>query len=363
MKILMIARSTLYSSPGGDTVQIEMTAKYLRYLGLEIDIVLADNKVDYNKYDLIHFFNIIRPDDIFPHLNNNLPFVVSTVFVDFSEYEKKARSGISGFVFKLLSQGQIEYIKVIARYLIKGDKIKSKEFILKGQTKSIKNIVKRSKLLLPNSHSEYNRLEKLVKFSHPYHKIVNAIDYSIFNLNLPENEAYKDHVLCVGRIEGRKNQLNLIKAMIDTDIPLTLIGKPALNQMSYYQECKRIAAQSSNIKFIEHIDHSELVSIYRAAKVHVLPSWFETTGLSSLEAAAMGCNIVISKKGDTEEYFGDMAFYCEPEDIASIKKAILNAYSKPKNNTLKSFVLENYTWDKTALQTRNAYQHVLATTN
>ncbi len=95
--------------------------------------------------------------------------------------------------------------------------------------------------------------------------------------------------------------------------------------------------------------------------MHVLPSWFETTGLSSLEAAAMGCNLVITRKGDTEEYFGDMAYYCEPDDISSIREAVLNAYSAPKNPKLKDHILENYTWNKTAEQTLNAYKTVLNT--
>ena len=355
----MIARSTLYSSPGGDTTQIEMTAKYLRFLGVEVNIEVSDKKIDYIGYDLIHFFNIIRPDDILPHINQSIPFVVSTIFADFSEYDKRVRKGVAGFIFRLLSREQIEYLKVIARYFMKGDKIKSINFLLKGQAKSIKYIVKRSKLLLPNSHSEYKRIYPLLQFDHPYRKIVNAIDKNIFDSMVVENPDYKEHVLCVGRIEGRKNQSNLIKAMIGTGIHLTIIGKAALNQISYYEECKKAALGASNIHFVDYLSHKDLVSIYKAAKVHVLPSWCETTGLSSLEAAAMDCNIVITKKGDTEEYFGDMAFYCEPDDIASIRKAVLSAHEAPVNCRLKSYVLKNFTWEQTAFQTLEAYKSVL----
>jgi len=39
----------------------------------------------------------------------------------------------------------------------------------------------------------------------------------------------------------------------------------------------------------------------------VLPSWFETTGLSSIEAGVMGCNIVITDKV-MQEYFSHHAF-------------------------------------------------------
>jgi glycosyltransferase involved in cell wall biosynthesis len=357
----MIARSTLYSSRGGDTTQIEMTAKYLRKLGVIADVVFADEKIDYEKYDLIHFFNIIRPDDILCHIKRNKPFVVSTVFVDFSEFEKSARSGISGLLFKILTPSQIEYLKCIARFLVKGNKIKSRYFLFNGQLKSVLYVAKNAKLLLPNSHNEYNRLENQLQKKFPYKKIVNAIDPQVFNDSVVGNKNYEDHILMVGRIEGIKNQLNVIKALIGTKYQLTIIGKPALNQMSYYWKCYNLASKYSNIHFIdEHVEHEKLVAIYKAAKVHVLASWFETTGLVSLEAAMMDCNIVITRKGDTEEYFKDMVYYCKPDDIESIREAIIKAYDAPVNPILKSFVKENYTWDNTALQTLDAYYSVLS---
>lgn len=355
----MITRSTHYSSPGGDTIQVEMTAKYLRLLGVHVDIALADKKIDPSGYDLVHFFNIIRPDDILSHINSKVPYVISTIFVDFSKYDKLARKGLSGKLFKVLSPWQIEYLKSMARYLIKGDKIKSRYYLFSGQFKSILNVANRAKLLLPNSNSEYLRLQKALRTSYPYRKIVNAVDPSIFKGTIEENKEFKDHIICVGRIEGRKNQLNLIKAVKGTQYHLTIIGKPAPNQASYYKECLREASNSPKIRFIDHIGQKDLVPIYKAAKVHVLASWFETTGLSSLEAAIMNCNIVITKKGDTEEYFGDMAYYCEPDDVQSIKEAIVKAFNAPANEQLKTHILENYNWDKAAEQTLEAYKVAL----
>jgi len=104
----------------------------------------------------------------------------------------------------------------------------------------------------------------------------------------------------------------------------------------------------------------ELAGYYRKAKVHILPSWFETTGLSSIEAAAMGCNIVITDKGDTREYFGDDAFYCDPANPASILETVEKASAAGINENLQKKILEKYTWQQAALQTSKAYQ--LATT-
>ena len=89
MKVLFISRSTLFSSPGGDTKQIELTAAYLIKLGVQVDICLAKDYIDYSSYDLIHFFNIIRPADLLYHAQRSgKPYVISTIFLDYGEFEK-----------------------------------------------------------------------------------------------------------------------------------------------------------------------------------------------------------------------------------------------------------------------------------
>jgi len=256
---------------------------------------------------------------------------------------------------RYMNPGQIEYMKAVARWVKNGDRIKSRYYLMNGHNKSIRHITARAGLLLPNSHSEYNRFSKNFRINHRYRKVVNAIEPSLFTADSEPNPEFTDHVLCVGRIEGRKNQLNLIKAVMETDLKLTIIGKPSPNHLDYYNECRSIAAGNPNIRFIDHLSHAELVSIYKAAKVHALPSWFETTGLSSLEAGVMGCNLVITKKGDTEEYFGDLVSYCDVVDLRSIRSALLTAYKKPKSTKLQAQILQCYSWQQTAEQTLAAY--------
>jgi glycosyltransferase involved in cell wall biosynthesis len=93
--------------------------------------------------------------------------------------------------------------------------------------------------------------------------------------------------------------------------------------------------------------------------VHILPSWFETTGLSSLEAAFMGCNIVITDKGDAREYFGTNAFYCDPGDPQSIRAAIEKASESEYNEALHDMIQKKYTWEEAAIQTYKAYQQTI----
>jgi glycosyltransferase involved in cell wall biosynthesis len=356
IKLVMIVRTTIYTVKGGDTIQVLQTAKHLAAHHVSVDIKLTNEKIDYQEYDLLHFFNITRPADILYHINKaEKPFVVSTILVDYSEYDKYHRKGFAGMLFCFLSTDSIEYLKTMSRWILGKDKLMSLTYAWKGQRKTIIEILKRATLLLPNSESEYRRLVQQYNCNTGYIVVPNGIDAGLF---VYDNKIKKDPmlVICVARIEGIKNQLNLIRALNDTGFTLLIIGTAAPNQRSYYQACRKIAA--GNIRFIEHLPQEELVSYYQRAKVHVLPSWFETTGLSSLEAAAMGCNIVITDKGDSKEYFGTDATYCQPDSPENIYIAVEKAAALPYNESLKHKILSHYTWEQATIRTIESYKRI-----
>jgi glycosyltransferase involved in cell wall biosynthesis len=358
MRIAFITRSTLFTVPGGDTVQVSQTARLLRELGAEVDVCLTHDAIDYRRYDLFHYFNITRPADILFHTGKTKkPFVLSPILIDYSEYDMHHRKGLSGLLLRHLSTDSQEYTKTIARWLIGKDKMKSKGYLLKGQRNSIRQILEKAALILPNSETEYQRLEEEYGVKKEYAVVPMGIDAGLFAGN---DKIKKDNtvVLCAARIEGIKNQLNLIRALNGSKYTLLLVGSPAPNQKSYYNECRSIAA--NNIHFYDHVPQETLVGYYKMAKVHALPSWFETCGLSSLEAAAMGCNVMITDKGYTREYFGNDAFYCDPGDPASIFTVIETAANSVCNKELQEKIFHQYTWQQAAAITMEAYKKIIS---
>lgn len=358
MKVAFISRATLYTSPGGDTKQLEETAAGLRLMGVQVDVFLANEKIDYSSYDLLHFFNIIRPADVIAHVRKSRkPYVVSTIFVEYGNVKEEGRTGMVGTIKKMLPESLFEYVKTVARAVKNGEKIVSKEYLLWGHTKSTMYVAKHANMLLPNSESEYKRFVAKYPVNTPHHVIPNGINEQQIGATYPHNEKYKNAILCMGRIESRKNQLNLIRALNNGPYQLYIHGKPSPNNMAYFEQCKQEAA--ANVHLGGHLDEQELYTAYANAKVHVLPSYFETTGLSSLEAAVMGCNIVVTDRGDTRDYFKNDAWYCEPEDPASIREAVEAAYDAPYNEAFRQRILQEFTWKRAAEETLKAYMDVL----
>jgi len=366
MKVLFQTRTNLFEAPGGDMVQMLKTKEFLEKKGVNVDISL-DFEPNLDGYDLVHLFNLMEPQDIYLQLKNaqrqNKKVVLSTIYGLYTEFERKARGGLFQKVANFLSPYQIVYIKTLVKHYKEKRMHKGVlKMLYKGHYGLMKEIVDNSSVFLPNSDSEMKRVATEFKLKNPkYVSIPNAIDKSVFTES-DDNQTnpflkYKDCILCAARIEGRKSTLNLVRAVKDTNYQLVLVGKESQNQKEFVNQVHLEAGD--NVTFLGAISHEELNKLYQVCKVHALVSWMETPGLSSLEAAAMGKNIVVTTKGDTYDYFEDFAFYCEPDDVESIKKAIDVAYNSPVNPKLKEKILEKYTWEQTAIETLKAYELAL----
>ncbi|MFI5152027.1 MAG: glycosyltransferase family 4 protein [Chitinophagales bacterium] len=360
MRVAIIARSTLFTSLGGDTVQVRETAKQLRDLGIAVDIKLANARITYANYDLLHFFNITRPADILSHISQSkVPFVLTPNFVDFSEYDKYHRKGIAHILFRYLSRDHIEYLKTFARWILGRDKLVSKTYLLKGQRRSIREILSKASMVLPNSEMEFQHLQTCYGLKLTHRIIPNGVNAKLFRQS-PGAQKNPALILCAARIEGIKNQKNLIRALNNAPYKVLLIGAPGSNQKAYYRQCRALA--SDNIQFMNHMSQEDLLHYYQQAKVHILPSWFETCGLSSLEAAAAGCNLVVSDRGYSKEYLQNSAFYCDPSSPRSIREAIERAMHAENKGWSQQRIDHLYSWEEAGQRTISAYREVLSQT-
>ncbi len=365
-KILFIVRPDLDSKPGGDTIQIHQTRIGLQNLGHQVDILSASSLVEKKNlqvsrnYDLLHFFNLPLADQyselVFEACKKNIPCVLSPIFWDMREYEIKS---------SLIPSSKRTLLTIISRFpKFIGQKLFSNRlrsiafnpFYVEYLRKTLLTF----SLLLPNSSAELYSIQERFRINIPFVVVRNAARITDKTVPLPFKVPDK-FILCVGRIEYRKNQLQLIKALDGLGLSLVLVGDINSSEKKYWKQCLQYAAQL-NIELV-HIPNQSfeiVTTLYSKALMHVQPSWFETPGLSILEAAATGCPIICTQVGSASEYFGDNAEYCSPESYESIRNAIVKTMSKSRDSeTLKKFIRNNFTWDKAAHQTHQAYELVL----
>jgi len=213
--------------------------------------------------------------------------------------------------------------------------------------------------ILPNSLAEVDSLKRnFIIDNRKVRVIPNGVEPTFSDGNEIEFKSrygYEDFILYVGRIEPRKNLVRLAEAADALGMELVLIGSSAGND-AYLERC--VSRNRGRTHHIGTIDHksSMLKSAYKSASVFVLPSWFETPGISAMEAAVSGCPVVVTSRGSTREYFGEYVEYCDPASVSSICAAIENASTKENVGKLRDSILDNYSWQRIGEMIVNTYK-------
>ncbi|MBI4673965.1 MAG: glycosyltransferase family 4 protein [Chloroflexi bacterium] len=154
----------------------------------------------------------------------------------------------------------------------------------------------------------------------------------------------RDFVLCVARVDERKNTIGLIRAWNREPVPLVLVGRAP--NPAYLEMCRAIAG--AHVYFLGPLSPADVADAGAAARVHIMASWWEEQGMAALEAALAGCNVVMTQNGPGREYFGDACFTCDPADESSIHAALCAALNAPRQPALAARVRERFTWDAAA---------------
>lgn len=328
MKILMCIREGYLKSFAGDSMQVIKTMEYLKRYNVEVDINNG-SIFDFSRYDLIHLFNLSILGETYQYYKRALaykkPVVISPIYWNLSRYYNFIKDDYELMLWKKWKPYRKE--------------------VLNG-----------CRMIYPNSYLELEEIKREFGSELPCEIIYNGIepmseDDTIFEQINKYN--LKDYILCAARVCKRKNQLLLAKACNKLQIPLVLIGN--VNDKYYLNSCLKYR----NVIYLGFIDSKYIKAFYSHAKVHALPSFVETPGLSSLEAAVSGCNIISTDVGSAKEYFKDMAIYCSPYNEESIFKSVENSLKQENNTSLKSHILENYHWENCIKPLYESYKRIL----
>ncbi|MCS6950958.1 MAG: glycosyltransferase, partial [bacterium] len=360
-RVLMTTHQRALHMLGGGETQLLETLLALREQGTVADLSVS-LRLPRECYDLIHAFSLYHMDKVEALEQTRQPLVVSTIFRDNSAFYPVA---VGTAIFRHEKAQQVEELLQAwkegrLQAQVDGPGVLDEPEPLKGVKK---RIVQRANLLLPNCEWELGALRRYFRLGDKAAQVVpNAVRPERFLQAQPDafvqRFGLRDFVLCAARIEPFKNQLMLLWALRDVDMPIVLAGK--ISDSEYGELCYRWANDRAH--FVGELEPDLLASAYAAARVHAMPSWAETPGLTSLEAALAGCPIVVGNRGAEREYFGDFAYYCNPADVDSVREAVLQAWEDrdaAKREAFREYILMHYTWEHTARATAEAYERVL----
>jgi glycosyltransferase involved in cell wall biosynthesis len=167
-----------------------------------------------------------------------------------------------------------------------------------------------------------------------------------------------DFVLHCGMFNHRKNQLNLILACKEEEIPLVCIGAPQEND--YYEACKKHEGQG--LRILDPIDYEDPIfpAAYAAGTTFCFPSQSEVFGLVALEATAAGCSLVVSNTWGAESIYGDAALYVDPNRVSDIRAKVAQAFrgGRQKPEVARDF-MSRYSWPAVTRQIYDVFQEAI----
>lgn len=368
MRVLILTRPEIFKYFGGEAVQIRETSKALAKLGVSVD-VSTDLRPDCSPYDVVHLFNLTMVAETYVQARHarkqGKPLVLSTIYCTWDEFERLGRRGFLRWINRLLpSMEARQRLKAFAKAFLAENRFAHWLQFVKGYQREQKEVLEMVDVILPNCWCEAEAIEReFGRHGAEVQVVPNGVDPAWAEEVSPtpfvDRYGLHDFTLCVGRIDERKNQVALIKALADTGMELVFIGGLSPRHNVYSHEFSELVSRYSNVHYLGQLDHEMALSAMKAARVHVLPSWLETPGLTSLEAGLLGCRVVTTDRGGPPEYFGEMAWYCQPNDLASIRRAVLAAWEAKETPPLREHILANFTWDYAARRSLEGYRKAL----
>ncbi len=353
IKVLMQNRPGAFSQRGGDTVLMEKFSEGVRQFGVEVTIDV-EGKADPKDFDLVHLFNFALPDYTRSlaerAYNAGTPYVVTTLYEDIPSFHNQSIA-VAAHLIDYVQHGQDKTWH--KANMVDLAKVAACSFFNNTWT------AEHAKMLFSSGAEETRNLQrdypnsakiKEIPFGHEVWPNANAETFA-------KQYSVRDYVFCVGRLESRKNQLMLLKALEDSDITVVL----ATGGFSYqptYENAVRNFRRKGRTLILDKLSPEMLASAYAGAKLHCLPSWYELPGLVYLEAAHYGCNVVAGENGTIKDYLGGNIFYCDAGNENSIKNAILAAYYSPLSAGLKELA-SSFTWSKSCESTYQAYSEIV----
>ncbi|MEG0916294.1 MAG: glycosyltransferase [Myroides sp.] len=339
MKVLLDSHPTVTQNKSGG-LQVRILA-HLKSLQQQNIVCKLFNKWEdkIEDYDIYHLFKVTKDsyNEVLYAKQKGKKIIVSAVIPIVDERKIKTSLLIESLLKLFLPHAFIRKILDISD-IITAETNEEKLFISKNYKIDLEKIV-----VIPNGVGERFLKDDTLDVSFK----------EFYNIKQP-------FVLQVGRIDKNKNQISVIKALKELNIPIVFIGGAYLNEMEYYEACKKeLGPKMVMTDWISH-ESELLLSAFKEAKVLVLPSIYETFGNVLVEAGVSGANIACSETLPINEYpISKFWTKFNPLKHQSIKDAVLKEYNSPCNHEMKEEFILTFSWETVIRQYVVIYNRLL----
>lgn len=372
VRVLLVTHGPEDAAKGGPSTRVRLIAKQLQAQGHCVDVchnIQDPTKLD--NYDTVHVFNSWPPQTAYQTMavakSAGKTVVFSPIVLDLWHWPIYRQLMEAAF-----ATGKPSVVESVVKQL--SSLVRPKRFAGSSPEEPVEGIPGHFEAL----RKACSLADHVIYLSQIERDLLGAIGAKIRHGTLihngvangfaekPDPDLFKKahgfdrYVLCVGRVEYRKNQALLAMAMRDVPVPLVLIGD--IGDFGYLEYVRMVGG--ANLYHFTRIDDQDmLASAYAGASVFVLPSWCEGAPLAALEAGLTGVPLILSNMSSEQEYFGHHADYVGPVDIDAMHETIIRVLAKEEmkeqREARKSFLRDRYSETEHVKNTLAIYRNVV----
>jgi glycosyltransferase involved in cell wall biosynthesis len=208
--------------------------------------------------------------------------------------------------------------------------------------------------------------------------VYNGIDTDVYRMD-EEASPTRDGLIMVANTDDRKKGvlylLQALQLLREDGIKLTIVDD-AERHSSYVEDVGPLPSYGFKlvrklnldgmVHFTGRLTRDELVKLYSAAKIAVVPSLYEGFGLPAAEAMSCGVPVIASSGGALPEVVGDAGILVPPKNADALAAAIKQLFNDEQaqrrmSEAGRKRVKQKFSWEQAARKTLEVYQEVLTT--
>ena len=203
-------------------------------------------------------------------------------------------------------------------------------------------------------------------------KITPGVDRKIF---IPDLSVEKENIiLSIGRIQEQKGQLQTIEFLnnfkkIQNDFKCYFVGGPSGKHGNEYLHALKQTIKDFNldkhVEFLGDLPQTEIIEMFKKAKLLIHTSKFETFGLVAIEANTMGVPVLTTNNGSLMEIIennknGYLSENLIDSNVNNFVNNLFNNVTKYEEIHLSCIEKsKKYDWIKTANELESLYQQLV----
>lgn len=160
---------------------------------------------------------------------------------------------------KHLSVDGMERLKAFGKYVLRGERSEGARYLMTHSFQKMQlEILDNCDVFLPNAKTEMDQIAAHLGFRTDNYVVVpNAVDVASIKaakeVESTGYERFSGWIVCIGRIDIRKNQLNLIKAVEGSDYKVVFVGKKSPGHIEYANKVVSEIEANPNMEWGEFI--------------------------------------------------------------------------------------------------------------